>query len=122
VAYRIAIDTGGTFTDLVLADERGGLVLGKSLTTYERIFVGIEGALKMAAEQAGASVADVLRNTDLVIYGTTHATNAIIERNTARTAFLVTEGFPDISCCAKAASSIRSTSHIRRSSRTCRGD
>ena len=50
----------------------------------------------MAAEQAGASVADVLRNTDLVIYGTTHATNAIIERNTARTAFLVTEGFPDI--------------------------
>ncbi|MGA8056697.1 MAG: hydantoinase/oxoprolinase N-terminal domain-containing protein, partial [Candidatus Binataceae bacterium] len=96
MAYRIAIDTGGTFTDLVLADERGGLVLGKSLTTYERIFVGIEGALKMAAEQAGASVADVLRNTDLVIYGTTHATNAIIERNTARTAFLVTEGFPDI--------------------------
>ena len=96
MAYRIAIDTGGTFTDLVLADERGGLVLGKSLTTYERIFVGIEGALKMAAEQAGASVADVLRDTDLVIYGTTHATNAIIERNTARTAFLVTEGFPDI--------------------------
>ena len=70
-------------------------MLGKSLTTYERIFGGIEGALKMAAEQP-ASVADVLRNTDLVIYGTTHATNAIIERNTARTAFLVTEGFPDI--------------------------
>src|ERR1700687_1802032 len=96
VAYRIAIDTGGTFTDLVLADERGGLVLGKSPTTYGRIFGGIEGALKMVAEQAGASVGDVLRNTDLMIYGTTHATNAIIERNTARTAFLVTEGFPDI--------------------------
>ena len=96
MAYRIAIDTGGTFTDLVLADERGGLVLGKSPTTYERIFVGIEGALKMAAEQAGPSVADVLRNTDLVIYGTTHATNAIIERNTARTAFLVTEGFQHV--------------------------
>jgi N-methylhydantoinase A len=96
VAYRIAIDTGGTFTDLVLADERGGLVLGKSPTTYGRIFGGIEGALKMVAEQAGASVADVLRNTDLMIYGTTHATNAIIERKTARTAFLVTEGFPDI--------------------------
>ena len=42
MAYRIAIDTGGTFTDLVLADERGGLVLGKSLTTYERIFGGLE--------------------------------------------------------------------------------
>lgn len=96
MAYRIAIDTGGTFTDLVLADERGGLALGKALTTYERIFVGVEGALRMAAEQTGAGVAGVLSNTDLVIYGTTHATNAIIERSTARTAFLVTEGFPDI--------------------------
>src|ERR1700687_1274662 len=96
VAYRIAIDTGGTFTDLVLADERGCLVLGKPPTTYGRIFGGIEGALKMVAEKAVASLGDVLRNTDLVIYGTTHATNAIIERNTARTAFLVTEGFPDI--------------------------
>jgi len=96
VGYRIAVDTGGTFTDLVLADERGGLALGKSLTNYDRIFVGVEGALKMAAEQAGVSVSDVLGETDLVIYGTTHATNAIIERNTARTALLVTEGFPDI--------------------------
>lgn len=96
MGYRIAVDTGGTFTDLVLADERGGLALGKSLTNYDRIFVGVEGALKMAAEQAGVSVSDVLGETDLVIYGTTHATNAIIERNTARTALLVTEGFPDI--------------------------
>ena len=96
MAYRIAIDTGGTFTDLVLADEHGGLALGKALTTYERIFMGVDGALRMAAEQAGASLQEVLSDTDLVIYGTTHATNAIIERSTARTAFLVTEGFPDI--------------------------
>jgi len=94
--YRIAIDTGGTFTDLVLADEQGALALGKSSTTYERIFGGIAGALKMAAEQLGADAGDVLRHTDLLIYGTTHATNAIIEHNTARTALLVTEGFPDI--------------------------
>ncbi|MDB5108843.1 MAG: hydantoinase A/oxoprolinase protein [Candidatus Binatus sp.] len=96
MAYRIAIDTGGTFTDLVLADERGALLLGKSPTTYARIFGGIEGALKMVAEQLGTEVRDVLRGCDLLIYGTTHATNAIIERNTARTALLVTEGFPDI--------------------------
>src|ERR1700737_974679 len=79
-----------------MADERGGLVLGKSPTTYGRIFGGIEGALKMVAEQAGASVGDVLRNTGLMIYGTTHAPNRTIQRNTARPAFLVTEGFPDI--------------------------
>jgi N-methylhydantoinase A len=96
VGYRIAIDTGGTFTDLVLADERGNLVLGKSPTTYRRIFGGIEGALNVVAEQIGTSASDVLHRTDLVIYGTTHATNAIIERAVARTAFLVTEGFPDI--------------------------
>ncbi len=96
MGYRIAIDTGGTFTDLVLADEGGSLVLGKSPTTYRRIFGGIEGALKVAAEQIGASVDEVLRRTDLLIYGTTHATNAIIEHAVARTAFLVTEGFPDI--------------------------
>lgn len=96
MGYRIAIDTGGTFTDLVLADERGNLVLGKSPTTSHRIFGGIEGALRVAAEQLGLGVGDVLAGADLLIYGTTHATNAIIERATARTAFLVTEGFPDI--------------------------
>ncbi|HZO83553.1 MAG TPA: hydantoinase/oxoprolinase family protein [Candidatus Binataceae bacterium] len=96
VGYRIAIDTGGTFTDLVLADEQGNLVLGKSPTTYGRIFGGIEGALKMTAEQLGRGMGDLLAATDLLIYGTTHATNAIIERATARTAFLVTEGFPDV--------------------------
>ncbi len=96
MGYRIAIDTGGTFTDLVLADERGNLVLGKSPTTYGRIFGGIQGALGMAAEQLGLAVGDALAGADLLIYGTTHATNAIIERATARTAILVTEGFPDI--------------------------
>ena len=40
--------------------------------------------------------ADLLARTDLFVYSTTHATNAILERTTARTAFLVTEGFPDV--------------------------
>jgi len=96
MGYRIAIDTGGTFTDLVLADEQGNMYLGKAPTTFERIFTGIEGALGMVAEQLGMKVAAVLGRTDLLIYGTTHATNAIIEGKTAKTALLVTEGFPDV--------------------------
>src|SRR6516165_5828305 len=96
MGYRIAIDTGGTFTDLVLADEQGNMYLGKAPTTFERIFGGIEGALGMVAEQLEMKVAAVLGHTDLLIYGTTHATNAIIEGKTAKTALLVTEGFPDI--------------------------
>ena len=96
VGYRIAIDTGGTFTDLVLADENGNLIVGKAPTTIDRIFRGIEGALKVVAEQLKSDVSSVLKETALLIYGTTHATNAIVEGKTARTAFLVTEGFPDI--------------------------
>jgi N-methylhydantoinase A len=96
MGYRIAIDTGGTFTDLVLADEQGNMYLGKAPTTFERIFNGIEGAFSMVAEQLGMDVAAVLGRTDLLIYGTTHATNAIIEGKTAKTALLVTEGFPEI--------------------------
>lgn len=96
MGYRIAIDTGGTFTDLVLADEHGNLTLAKAPTTYRRIFRGIAEALGFTAEEVGRSVAELLAETDLLIYGTTHATNAILERKTARTAFLVTEGFPDV--------------------------
>src|SRR5277367_4936832 len=96
MGYRIAIDTGGTFTDLVLADEQGNMYLGKAPTSYERIFHGIQGALDIVAQQLKMSVAAVLQRTDLLIYGTTHATNAIIEGKTASTAFLVTEGFPEI--------------------------
>jgi N-methylhydantoinase A len=96
VGYRIAIDTGGTFTDLVLADDNGNLFLGKAPTTLDRIFSGIEGALEVVAEQLHSDAGSLLKKTDLLIYGTTQATNAIIEGKTARTAFLVTEGFPEI--------------------------
>ena len=96
MGYRIAIDTGGTFTDVVLADEQRNFLLGKAPTNYERIFVGIEGGLQAIAEQLKSSVGELLARTDFLIYGTTHATNAIIESKTARTAFLVTEGFPEI--------------------------
>jgi N-methylhydantoinase A len=96
MGYRVAIDTGGTFTDVVLVDEQGQIYLGKAPTSHERIFGGVEGALTVVAEQLKMGVAAVLQHTDLVIYGTTQATNAILEGKTARAAFLVTEGFPDI--------------------------
>ena len=53
MGYRIAIDTGGTFTDLVLADEQGNMYSANRSTTFERIFDGIEGAFSMVAEQLG---------------------------------------------------------------------
>jgi N-methylhydantoinase A len=48
MGYRIAIDTGGTFTDLVLADEQGNMYLGKAPTTFGRIFSGIVQIQRLA--------------------------------------------------------------------------
>jgi len=94
--YRVGVDTGGTFTDVVVADEKDILAVGKALTTRSRISEGILEGLAVAAEQIGLDVKQMLNRTGLFIYGTTRATNAIIEQKTAKTALLVTEGFPDI--------------------------
>ena len=94
--YRISVDTGGTFTDVVVTDEHGRLTVGKSLTTPERSFTGLSNSITNAADQIGIPLAQLLAKTRVMVYGTTRATNAIVERKTARTALLVTEGFPDV--------------------------
>jgi len=96
VSYRISVDTGGTFTDVVVATDDGTLRIGKALTTPKRAFDGISAALVNVAQVLGMSVQDLLRRTETFTYGTTRSTNAIVEGKTARTAFFTTEGFPDI--------------------------
>jgi N-methylhydantoinase A len=93
--YRIAVDTGGTFTDVVISGDDGSLAVGKSLTSPQRIFEGFKGAVDRAAGLLGRSGGEVLRAADVIVYGTTHATNAVLTGRTARTALLVTEGFAD---------------------------
>ena len=95
MGLRISVDTGGTFTDVVAGGD-GREVIGKAPTTPDRIFVGMRSALENAAEQLGLSLPELLGETDLLIYGTTRATNAIVQGAVAKTAFLVTAGFPDI--------------------------
>src|SRR4051812_34111574 len=95
MSYRIAVDTGGTFSDVVVTDEDGRLSVSKASTTPERIFRGISQALGYAAEDRGLAFEELLGDTSVFIYGTTRATNAIITGATARTAFLTTAGFPD---------------------------
>lgn len=94
--YRISIDTGGTFTDAVVADATGILAIGKALTDPARNFAGVQAAIADAASQIGHDLRSLLEATDVFIYGTTRATNAIVTQRTARTAMLLTEGFPDI--------------------------
>ena len=94
--YRVSVDTGGTFTDVVVADQRGIRAIGKALTTPQRIFDGMRGAIDVAAEECGTNGAALLAQCDMLIYGTTRATNAVVTQNTAKTAFLTTRGFRDI--------------------------
>ncbi|MEZ5667197.1 MAG: hydantoinase/oxoprolinase family protein [Alphaproteobacteria bacterium] len=96
MSYRIAVDTGGTFTDMVLLDPDGRFHVGKALTTPERISEGMFAALDVVAGAVGRAPADVLAETEILIYGTTRATNAIVTRQTARCAFLTTAGFRDM--------------------------
>ncbi|MEE9257771.1 MAG: hydantoinase/oxoprolinase family protein [bacterium] len=93
---RFAVDTGGTFTDLVLEDDSGRLHMFKVPTTPQDPVEGILGAVAAAAGGLSLSTEDLLSRGDLFIHGTTHATNAIVTGNTARTAFLTTRGHPDI--------------------------
>ncbi|NED97443.1 hydantoinase/oxoprolinase family protein [Phytoactinopolyspora alkaliphila] len=96
MGYRIAVDTGGTFTDVVVADPHGHLFFSKGLTTPDRMFDGALEALKVAAEEIGVEVPRIIQDADVFVYGTTRATNAIIEKTTATTALFCTEGFPDV--------------------------
>ena len=87
---RLAVDIGGTFTDVAL--EAGGrLVTTKVLTTHAAPEHGVLDAVHKVLEMASVPPSAVR----LVIHGTTLATNAIIERKGARTALIVTEGHRD---------------------------
>ena len=88
---RIAVDVGGTFTDVALELAGGEIVTAKVLTTPDVPEEGVVAAVRQAVAEAGVEPAAV----GLVIHGTTLATNALIERTGARTALIVTEGFRD---------------------------
>jgi N-methylhydantoinase A len=90
--HRAGIDIGGTFTDLVLLDDRTGeRALGKVLTTPEDPSAAVEKGLAELLEQEGAAASQL----GTIIHGTTLVTNALIERKGAKTALLTTEGFRD---------------------------
>ena len=96
MAYRVSVDTGGTFTDVVVTDDSGQFTVGKALTDKQRAFASIEAGLAVAAEELGIDVKSLLAECAMFVYGTTRGTNAIVEHKTAKTAFLTTQGVPDV--------------------------
>ncbi len=92
---RLAVDIGGTFTDLALERTEGGETkrwTAKVLTTPSAPERGVLDGVRGVLGDAGVSPGEVA----LAIHGTTLATNAVIERKGARTALLTTEGFRDV--------------------------
>ena len=87
---RLAVDIGGTFTDVVLERPQGSVSL-KLLTTPEAPEEGVLEGLRRILAQTAVAPADI----GLIIHGTTLATNALIERKGARTALITTDGFRD---------------------------
>src|SRR5947208_2949068 len=95
-AIKITCDVGGTFTDVVVSDETGRIQIGKSLTTPDDLVAGLLASLRRAASGLALELGEMLSRTELFVYSTTQATNAILQGTTARTALLCTAGFPDI--------------------------
>ena len=88
---KLAADIGGTFTDIVL-EQGNKRWSGKVLTTTQAPELGVLEGIKLILSDSGKSAKDI----SVFIHGTTLATNALIERKGAKTAFITTEGFRDV--------------------------
>jgi N-methylhydantoinase A len=93
---RLACDTGGTFTDLLVEEADGTWLMTKASTVLHDPILGVLAALQKAADIQGRSLTEFLSRAELFIHGTTHALNAILTGNTASTALLTTRGHRDI--------------------------
>ena len=85
---RIAVDIGGTFTDLVAVDDNGRVYRSKSLTTPDDLARGIRNCLNEAKVE--------VKGANFFVHGSTVTINAVLERKGARTGLITTRGFRDV--------------------------
>jgi N-methylhydantoinase A len=93
LTYSLAVDIGGTFTDIVLRHDSGRLIVDKTLTTPDDLIEGFFAGVRAVLEAAALAPSEV---DGVVVHATTVVTNALIERKGPPTALLVTEGFRDV--------------------------
>jgi N-methylhydantoinase A len=96
MSYKIGIDVGGTFTDLVAVDEGGRVVHTKTASTPGDQSVGVMEGLALLAAALDTQLDLLLGNTERIFHGTTVATNALLERKGARVGLLTSEGHIDV--------------------------
>jgi N-methylhydantoinase A len=94
--YRIGIDVGGTFTDVVAIDGAGKVVFTKAASTPEDPSIGVSEGLARLAKALGCELSTLLQQTERIVHGTTVATNALLERKGAKLGLLTTEGHRDV--------------------------
>ncbi|MCT8973966.1 hydantoinase/oxoprolinase family protein [Microbaculum marinisediminis] len=91
--HALAVDIGGTFTDVVLVSHDGASFVDKTLTTHNNLLEGFFRGVDLVLDHAGLQPGDV---DDVIVHATTVVTNALIERKGPPTALIVTEGFRDV--------------------------
>jgi len=92
MSFRIGTDIGGTFTDLVLSED--GTLVGrfKSPTTPGNLSQGVLNCIELAAAALDRSVESLLGETEVLVHGSTTATNAVLEGKVAHCGVIVTRG------------------------------
>ncbi len=94
--YRVGVDVGGTFTDFTVAKAGGELLLWKEDTTTDDPSRAVLSGLHTVAAELGTDVEGLLSRTELLVHGTTVATNMLIQRNGPTIGLLCTLGFRDV--------------------------
>lgn len=93
--FIVGVDTGGTFTDIVVMSEAGEIWTAKAPTTPDDFSRGVMDALGEAANVVGIERGQLLGRTALFKHGSTVATNALITHSGVKVGFITTNGFED---------------------------
>jgi len=93
--YRVAVDTGGTFTDVIVSGTGGVLEYAKVPTTDD-LEVCLTQGLEKVASRLQLNLQQFLAQVELVVYGTTVGTNALLTRTGVKVGMITTKGFEDI--------------------------
>jgi N-methylhydantoinase A len=95
-SFKIGVDVGGTFIDLAVVDATGKSRLYKSLSDPADLAGALLAGLEIVARDEELTLSQLLSRTDIIIHGSTVATNALLTKSGAKTALVTTEGFRDV--------------------------
>ena len=96
MSFKIGVDVGGTFIDLAVVDQTGESRLYKTLSDPTDLAGAILVGLEIVARDQELTLSQLLKQTEIIIHGSTVATNALLTKTGAKTALVTTAGFRDV--------------------------